>query len=52
MAIIHEAVCTRNLWRLGITFNYINILQPVHFNVSLFGNLLKCGLILQTFDWF
>ena len=35
MAIIHYAIYTRNVWRLGRTLNYINILQPIYFNVFL-----------------
>ena len=42
MVIIHYAVSTRNVWKLGSTLNYINILQPVYFNVFLHGNFLKC----------
>ena len=33
MAIIHYAVCGINVWELGSTLNYINILKPVYFNV-------------------
>ena len=35
MAISHEAICGRNIWKLGSTLNYINIMQPVFFNVFL-----------------
>ena len=49
MAIIHYAVCGRNLWKLGITLNYIDILQPAYFNVHLHGNIFHCGLIYSKF---
>ena len=41
MAVIHTAVCGRNIWKLGSTLNYINILQPVSYNVILHGNILQ-----------
>ena len=43
MAIIHYAVCGKNVWELGSTLNYINILQPVNFNVFLHGSFLQCA---------
>ena len=42
MTITSYVICIRNIWRYGITLNYINILQPVYFNVFLHGNLLRC----------
>ena len=42
MAIVHYAVCTKNLWKLGSTLDYINIMQPVDFNVFLHANILQC----------
>ena len=42
MAIIHFAICTRNVWKLNSTLAYINILQPVYFNVFLHSNFLQC----------
>ena len=38
MAIIHYVVCIRNVWKIGSTLNYVNILQPVF----LHGNFLQC----------
>ena len=38
MTIIHYAVYGRNVWNLGSTLNYINILQPVNFKEFLHGN--------------
>ena len=46
MAIIQYAICIRNVWKLGRTLNYINILQPIYFNVFLHGKFLQC-----TVDW-
>ena len=44
MAIINYAIfCTRKVWKLGSTLNYVNILQLVYFNVFLHGNFLHCG---------
>ena len=43
MSIIHYTVCIRNVWELGSTLNYTNILQPVYFNVLLYGNYLQCS---------
>ena len=42
MAIICQVVCIRNEWRIAITLNYTNILQPVYFNVFFNGYLLQC----------
>ena len=42
MAIIRRVVCIRNVWKLASTLNYINILQPVYFNVFLHANILQC----------
>ena len=41
MAIIRRVVCVRNIWRLASALNYINILQPVYFNVFLHDYLLQ-----------
>ena len=43
MAIIRLDFCIRNVWGLASTLNYINILQPVYFNVFLHGNFLQCS---------
>ena len=43
MTIIHYAVYTRDVWKLGSTLNYINILQRVYFNVFLHGNFIHCN---------
>ena len=42
MASIHKAICGRNVCKYGSTFNYINILEPVYFNVFLHSNFLQC----------
>ena len=42
MAIIHYAICGRNVWKLGSTLNCIDILQPVYFNLLLHDNFLQC----------
>ena len=52
MAITHYVVCGRNVWKLGSTFNYINILQPVYFNVknqikSIFATICNTCCIIQ-----
>ena len=44
MIIIRYVISIRNIWIYGITLNYINILQPVYFNVFSHGNLLQCSL--------
>ena len=40
MAITHYAICTRNVWKLGRTLDFINNLQPVYFSV-----FLQCAFI-------
>ena len=47
MAITHREVSIRNVQSLAGTLNYINILQPVYFNVFLHGYLLQCSLELK-----
>ena len=42
MVIIHSVVCDRNVWKLGSTLNYINILQQIYLYVYLHGNFLQC----------
>ena len=42
MTIIRYVISITNIWRKGFTLNYINILQPVYFNVFLHGHLLQC----------
>ena len=49
MAIIRQFVCIRNVWRLASTLNYINILQPVYFNVFFHGNLISCTISFSLF---
>ena len=48
MASIHLAVCGRSVWMLNSIFNYINILQPLYFNVFMHGNFLQCTLYLDS----
>ena len=43
MAITHREVSIRNVQSLAGTMNYINILQPVNFNVFLHGSFLQCA---------
>ena len=50
MAIIHYAVCARNVWKLGSTLNHIYILLPIYFNVILHGNCLQSCLTLKKFQ--
>ena len=46
MNITTFGVCIRNIWRLAITLNYINILLPVYFSVFLHGYLIQCIYIV------
>ena len=42
MAIIRRVVYIKDKWKLANTLSYINILQPIYFNVFLHGNFLQC----------
>ena len=48
MTIIRYVICIRNIWRKGITLNYINIQQPVYSNVFLHGYLLQLVFAIHT----
>ena len=49
MAVIHYAVCGRNVWKLGSTLNYNQyIASAVYFNVFLHGNVLQCYFEIQN----
>ena len=50
MAIIYYAVCGRNIWRIGSTLNYINILQSLYFNVILHDNFNSVFIDLKKRD--
>ena len=41
MAIIHYAVCIRNVWKLGSTLNSTNILQKFILNVYWLTSVLN-----------
>ena len=50
MVIIHQVNYTTDVWNLSTTLIYINILQPVYFNVYLHGNFLHCQGLSKSFS--